>query len=96
MEERLSSSSNVLAPTSCNTLNRRPESAQSLKKRKRDDYEQEHDTLKIIEARVSQGCASPELDAEYFADASRVSDEQIFHIGIDCESATITTTPRMD
>jgi hypothetical protein len=54
MEERLSSSSNVLALTSCNTLNRRPESAQSLKKRKRDDYEQD-DTLKTIEARVSQG-----------------------------------------
>ena len=59
MEERLSSSSNVLALTSCNTLNRRPESAQSLKKRKRDDYEQEHDTLKTIEAKVSQGVHLP-------------------------------------
>jgi hypothetical protein len=59
MEEHLFSSSNVLAPTSCNTLNRHPESAQSLKKRKRDDYEQEHDTLKIIEARVSQGVHLP-------------------------------------
>jgi hypothetical protein len=59
MEERLSSSSNVLALTSCNTLNRRPESAQWLRKRKRDDYEQEHDTLKTIEARVSQGVHFP-------------------------------------
>jgi hypothetical protein len=55
MEERLSSGSNVLASTLCNTLNRGPGSAQPLKKRKREDYEQQHDSLQTIEARVSTG-----------------------------------------
>jgi hypothetical protein len=70
MEERLSLGSNILGPTSCNTANRCPESVQPLKKRKRDDYERGHDTLRTIEARVSQGTPLLVLDAEHCADAS--------------------------
>ena len=54
MEEPLSLRNDLLAPTSCNALNLRLESAQPFKKRKRQDYER-REILKTIEARVSAG-----------------------------------------
>jgi hypothetical protein len=54
MEERLSSGSNVHASSSCDTLDRGLVNVQSLKKRKRED-EQQQDNLRTIEARVSAG-----------------------------------------
>jgi hypothetical protein len=55
MEERLSSGSSVQKSTSCVSLTCSLGNAQLLKKRKRQDYEQQHESLGTIEARVSLG-----------------------------------------
>jgi hypothetical protein len=93
MEEILSFDSRFDARATSHILNLDPERPQLVKKRKRDENDQPHDSPTVIEAKVRQvRTALRYAETEHIAGVPRIS---ISHFGVSSHIITLRPTSRM-